>query len=648
MKCLAFLIVTMAFLMSGSAQDIVPNFGLSKTEKGWFLTVWSSKAEQMQVLFYDESGDLEPFSILNMAGEEGVWTVKFSEDYLKKFYTVRSMVSGKWMEEVVEPYARLVSVNGNKAYVEEATSIVPEGWQNDKFIAVSPAESIIYEIQIRDFSMGCESCFEYQGKFLAFTEEGVHLGDRSVGLDHIVELGVTHVHLLPAFDFRSIDESKLYEQDYNWGYDPLNYNVPEGSFSTDPFSPEVRVMEFKKMVMALHNAGIGVVMDVVYNHTGPTEGSSFNQLDPGYYYRMIDGKFSNASACGNETASEKDMMRQFMIESMSYWMEEYHVDGFRVDLMGIHDIETMNQVQRRLSAINPNVLLYGEGWAAGDSPLDESLRALKHNTSALEDIAVFSDEFRDGLKGHWNTHSDRGFVTGKAGQKENLKFGLVGGVLHSDIQYDQVNYTDSPWTDKPSQMVSYISCHDGMTLADKLRYSYPGLSDAQYLAKQKLAATFILTSQGVPFLHAGFEFLRSKYFIDNSFESSDTINAIDWSLKAKNLDMVAYTQALISMRNEHMLFKLGDRELMETTVSFPETNDELLLVYQIDGTDLKDQWKESLILFNGDLQTKNYQLPEGEWYYEVRSGNLESGTRLDKLQIEIASSSASILYQLHE
>ena len=401
-------------------------------------------------------------------------------------------------------------------------------------------------MHVRDASIDENSGIKNKGKFLGLTEAGTKSSDGlSTGLDHLKELGVTHIHLLPCFDFNSIDESKPDKPQYNWGYDPLNYNVPEGSYSTNPYDGVTRIREFKQLIETFHENGLRVVMDVVYNHTGLTENSNFNQLVPGYYYRQTaDGKFSNATGCGNEVASEREMVRKFILESVKYWVKEYHVDGFRFDLMGVMDIQTMNLISKELHQLKPDILLYGEGWTAGSSPLPDSLHALKKYAYKLNHIAVFSDDIRDGIKGSVFERKDKGFVSGKPGLEETIKFGIVASCKHPQVDYSKVNYSKAPYAAEPDNTITYCECHDNNTLWDKLFLSATDATEEQRKEMQKLALSIVLTSQGIPFLHAGTEFLRSKKGVENSFESPDSINEIDWSLKAKNKDVFDYVKGI--------------------------------------------------------------------------------------------------------
>ena len=470
-------------------------------------------------------------------------------------------------------------------------------------------------MHIRDASINENSGIQLKGKYLGLTETGTKSNDGlATGLDHLKELGVTHIHLLPFYDYNSVDETRLNKAQYNWGYDPLNYNVPDGSYSTNPYEPATRIKELKKLIQTFHQNGLRIIMDVVYNHTALTEESNFNQLVPGYYYRhKKDGSFSNATACGNETASEMPMMRKFILESVLYWAREYHVDGFRFDLMGVHDIETMNLISDELHKIRMDIILYGEGWTAGASPLPDSLRALKKNAFKLHNIAVFSDDIRDGIKGSVFDIMDKGFASGKPGMEESIKFGIVAAGKHPQVDYSKVNYSKEPYTAAPGNVITYAECHDNNTLWDKLLLSYPDATKTNLEKMQQLALTIILTSQGIPFLHAGTEFLRSKKGIENSYNSSDSINAIDWDLKKENLAFTKYVEALIKIRKAHPAFRMTTAEQVRQNLSFYKPAPDGTVVYTINGAALQDNWKKIWISFNGSNEEKKLNLPDGKW-----------------------------------
>lgn len=515
------------------------DLGLTYTSQSSFFRIWSPPATEVELCLYKEGSGGEAYKVLPMQkAEAGTWTLTVSENIKGHFYTIRTKINGKWNNEVTDPYARAVGINGQRAMVVDLKETNPEGWSKDKSPAFSdknlPTDAIIYELHIRDATIHPSSGVEHKGKFLGLAETGTkNAAGLSTGLDHIKELGVTHVHLLPFYDYNSVDETKTGQ--YNWGYDPVHYNVPEGSYSTNAADGTTRIRELKQMIQAFHKKGLRVVMDVVYNHTALTETSNFNQLVPGYYYRQkADGSFSDATACGNETASEREMFRKFMLESVLYWVNEYHIDGFRFDLMGVHDIKTMNLISDTLHKIKPDILLYGEGWTAGASPYPEAQRAVKKNAHLLKGIAVFSDDMRDGIKGSVFDIKDKGFATGKTSNAESVKFGIVASGKHVQIDMGKVNYSKEPYTSGPDNVITYAECHDNNILWDKIALSVPEASEADRKKMHELALTIVLTSQGIPFLHAGSEFLRSKFGEENSYNKGDSVNAIRWDLKTAN------------------------------------------------------------------------------------------------------------------
>lgn len=576
------------------------DLGLTYSKKQSTFRIWAPTAEKAQLIFYADTR-IGEFDLNKNA--DGTWTRTFPGDHKGKFYVFRVMINGKWLNEVPDPYAKAVGVNGKRAVVVDLKETNPVGWEKDKSPAFkNKTDAILYELHVRDASIHESSGIKNKGKYLGLTETGTKNAEGlSTGLDHIKELGITHVHLLPVFDFYSLDESKPDKPQYNWGYDPLNYNVPDGSYSTNPYDGVTRIKEFKQMVQSLHQNGLRVVMDVVYNHTRLTEDSYFNQLVPGYYYRQTkDGKFSNATACGNETASERYMMRKFMLESVLYWVKEYHIDGFRFDLMGVHDIETMNLISRELHKLKPDILLYGEGWTAGSSPLPDSLRALKKYAYKLDRIAVFSDDIRDGIKGSVFEHEDKGFASGKQGMEESIKFGIVASCKHPQVDHSKVNYSKAAYSKEPWNTITYAECHDNHVLWDKLKISAKDATEEERKEMYKLALSIVLTSQGVSFLHAGSEFLRTKKGVENSFESPDSINSIDWSLKTKNKDVFDHLKALIKMRKEHPAFRMVTSKQINDNIEFFNYMPAGIILFQIDGAAMGDKWKKILVCLNGN------------------------------------------------
>lgn len=616
------------------------------------FTFWSPKAEAVYLNLYNEGLGGSPYKTIPLfrKRESEPWRSSLKENLNGKFYTFQVKYKGKLLNETTGAWTTAVDVNGNRSAIIDMKKTNPKGWEKDMRPPLAhPNDIILYELHHRDMSMHPSSGIKNKGKFMAWTEVGTkNPQGLSTGIDHIKELGVTHVHLLPSFDHASIDETTLSQNKYNWGYDPKNFNVPEGSFSTTPYDPSARIREFKEMVQNFHQKGIRVVMDVVYNHTFSADQSNFNLSVPGYFYRYnADGSYSNASGCGNETASEREMMRRYIAESVVYWAKEYHIDGFRFDLMGIHDIETMNAVTKALKEVDPTLFVYGEGWSAGDSPLPIEKRAIKANAPKLSDVAVFSDDIRDGLKGHYSREADKGFVTGASGFEETIKFGIVGATRHPQVDYSKVNYSQAPFANKPSQTISYISCHDDLCLVDKLRKSNPDANEADIIKFDKLAQTVILTSQGVPFIFSGEEVFRDKKGVHNSFESPDSINAINWNNKAKYNDLFKYYQGLIDLRKKHPAFKMSTTSDIQKHLKFMDGLPSNLVAYTITGNANGDKWKEIVVVFNGNTSIQKITIPTGSWTAAVKDGKVnEKGVeKISGGTIEVDASSALILFR---
>ena len=624
------------------------NLWLEYSKEKTTFKIWSPTATAVKLNFYKSGNDTKIIETHQLKDDEnGVWEKTINGDLNGTYYTYQIYVNDNWLSETPGIYAKAVGVNGNRAMVLNFDETNPKNWQNDDFVTLkTPNDAIIYELHIRDFTIQKEANSKFAGKYLGLVEkESKNALNVSTAIDHIKELGITHVHLLPTFDHYSIDESNLEKPQFNWGYDPQNYNVPEGSFATNPFDAEVRIKEFKTMVKAFHDANIGVILDVVYNHTGRTEASNFNLENPKYYYRFDEkGNFSDAAACGNETASEREMMRKFMIESVKYWTEEYHLDGFRFDLMGIHDIETMNLLAGEIKQINPNSLIYGEGWTAGDSPLPEAKRALKKHTHQMPKVAAFSDDIRDGIKGSVFKDESTGFANGAKDMEESIKFGVVGSIKHAQINYKKVNYSNDFWANEPWQAINYVSCHDNHTLFDKLKISQPKASDKEIKAMHKLATAIVLTSQGTPFLHAGSEMMRTKNGEHNSYKSPDSINQINWNLKVKNADVVAYFQNLIKLRKEHPAFRMPTAKEVQENLEFLKIEDGFVS-YQLKNNANNDSWKTILVIYNAQKNSVNYTLKES-WNIAVLGDdfNFEKEQKVSKM-VNIPAKSMTILFQ---
>ncbi len=625
------------------------DLGLNYSPAQSFFRIWSPTATEIKLRLYNQGFGSEPVQVLNMKKDiGGTWTISIPGNQKGKYYSFQANINGKWMNEVPDPYAKAVGVNGRRGVIFDRKETNPPLWQNDKSpVFRNKTDAIIYELHVRDASIHANSGINNKGKFLGLAEKNTKSADSLyTGLSHMKELGITHVHLLPSYDFFTVDESKLDSPQYNWGYDPLNYNTPEGSYSTNPNDGITRIKEFKQLIKSLHDNGIRVIMDVVYNHTMLTDNSYFNQLVPGYYYRQKeDGSFSDATACGNETASERPMMRKFMLESVLYWVKEFHVDGFRFDLMGVHDIQTMNLISKELHRIKPDILLYGEGWTAGACPLPDSVRALKKNAYRLDRIAVFSDDIRDGIKGSVFDHKDRGFASGKPGMEETIKFGVVASTKHPQVDYSKVNYSKAAYAAQPHQTISYCECHDNHVLWDKIAISAEGISETERKEMYKLAHSIVLTSQGISFLHAGTEFLRSKQGNENSFNAGDGINAIDWSLKAKNKDVYDYVKGLIAIRKKHPAFRMTDSKQIAANIRFESNLPAGIVAYSINGAAVKDSWKKVFVVYNGSGSQQSIKLPPGSWKVAVDGNNILNGTRTFSRNFNSKGRSCTILYQ---
>ena len=621
---------------------------LTYSKEATVFKLWSPTAEKVQVHLYEKGDGGSTIETRQLeSSQDGLWEVRVKGDLNGTYYTYQVQIDGKWLEETPGIYAQAVGVNGKRAMVLDLASTNPKGWDEDKGPEIKHTnEAIIYELHVRDITIHPQSGSSLPGTFLGLAEEGTTGPDGvATGIDHIKELGVTHVHLLPSFDFSYIDETSLDSAQFNWGYMPKNYNVPDGSFSTDPFNAEVRIREFKDMVQTFHKNGIGVILDVVYNHSDNGENSNFNLEVPGYYYRTWeDGNLSNASGCGNETASDRAMMRKFILESVLYWAEEYHVDGFRFDLMGVHDITTMNEVAEALKEVNPHIFVYGEGWTAGDSPLPFERRAVKQHIPKMPQITAFSDDIRDGLKGSVFDDKSTGFVSGAVNTEESIKFGIVGGIQHPQIDYKAVNYSDAPWTNEPWQSISYVSCHDNHTLYDKLKVSRKDASEEEIIAMDKLAQAVVMTSQGTAFMHAGAEMLRTKKGEHNSYNLPDSINQIDWNWKVKNSNVVAYYKNLIALRKQHPAFRMTSAKEVVANLEF-KTIENGLVSYQISNHANGDKWKNIYVIYNSRTKAVNYDL-EGEWQLAVIGDDFYfDKSKMAIGSVEVPSISMVILYQ---
>ena len=593
-------------------------------------------AESVTLSIYAEGQGGKPLQEMMMSySSAGYYTATLDGDWKGKFYTF-DMGRG----ECPGVFAKAVGVNGQRGAIIDLDETDPEGWDTDRITQkVNMCDLVIYEMHHRDFSIDPSSGLKYKGKFLALTEQKA--------IDHLKKLGVNAVHILPSYDYASVDETKLDTPQYNWGYDPLNYNVPEGSYSTNPYDPTVRIKEFKQMVRALHKAGIRVILDVVYNHTFNIEGSNFQRTYPDVFYRKTaDGKWSDGSGCGNETASELDPMRNFMLQSMRYWVDEYHIDGFRVDLMGVHDIETMNKIRRMFDLAFPATFIYGEGWSAGACAYPVEKLAVKANMRKTPGIAAFGDEMRDALRGPFNDNTKGAFIAGVPGEEESVKYGIAGAISHPQVDMSKVNYSKEAWALQPTQAISYVSCHDDMCLVDRLRASVPGIGIDELIRLDLLAQTAVFTSQGVPFILSGEEMLRDKKGVHNSFNSPDSVNRLDWTRLDKYPQVFSYYSNLISMRKNHPAFRLGDAECVRRHLEFLPVQD-CLVAFRLKGNPKGDSWKNIIVILNSAKQARSVDVPQGNYTVVCRDGVInEAGLgTVSGSQVSVPAQSALIMHE---
>ena len=568
----------------------------------------------------------------------GIWTITLKGDLKNRYYTFQ--VTDRTAHGATPgAFAKAVGVNGKMGAIVDLRETDPLGWaQDQRPYTKSPADLVIYEMHHRDFSVGASSGIEHKGKFLALTEPKA--------INYLKELGVNAVHILPSFDYASVDETRPDAPQYNWGYDPLNYNVPEGSYSTNPNDPKCRIREFKQMVQALHKAGIRVILDVVYNHTFNIEGSAFQRTYPDYYYRKTaKGDYSNGSGCGNETASEQPMMRRFMLESVKYWMNEYHVDGFRFDLMGVHDLKTMTEIRAEVNRLDSSAFIYGEGWSAGQCAYPTGKLAVKANMKRLPGIAAFSDDMRDALRGPFSDDKKGAFLAGIGGEEESLKFGIAGAIAHPQVDMSQVNYSREPWALEPTQQISYASCHDDMCLVDRLRAEMPGIRGDELIRLDELAQTAVFTSQGVPFLLSGEEMLRDKKGVHNSFNSPDSINSLNWNNLQKYPQVFSYYKNLIQLRRNHPAFRMGDATQVRKHLKFLPTAP-CVVGFLLRDNAGGDEWENIIVVLNANKEAREVDIPQGRYTVVGCDGVIsEAGlSQMDGGRITVDAQSALILH----
>ena len=636
----------------------------SKEETRFIL--WAPLAQDVKLALYNRDGldfesNIQKTVSMRFEEDDGIWHVTIKGDLSGIYYNY--LVTNDDVEsEVVDPYAKAVGVNGKRAMVVDLEATNPEGWKDDvKPVLKDATDSVIYEIHVRDFSINENSGVKdkYKGKYSGVVERNTRIPgtDIKTGLDYVISLGITHVHLLPIEDYITVDESEPEKKQYNWGYDPQNFNVPEGSYSSEPVRAEKRIKEVKEMVLKLHESGIRVVMDVVYNHTYKSKDSNLNLAVPNYYYRQNqDGSFSNGSACGNEIASERKMVRKFIVDSIVYWAKEYHIDGFRFDLMGVLDIDTLKEVRCELDKIDKSIILYGEGWNGGSSTLAYDYGCFKSNTTKFGNMQIgsFSDDIRDGIKGHVFNKYEKGFISGKENLEDTIKFAVTASVQHEDINYSNVIYSDGPWANEPYQVINYTSAHDNNTLFDKLLLTNEGKSLEEIAKLNKLSAAIIFTCQGIPFFQSGEEFMRTKKdesgnIVENSYNSSDYVNSLDWERMNENKDMVDYYKGLIKLRKTHKLFHMNSADdirknlvFLKKGINFQNNN---VVAYIINNFNIDDIYNKVLIIYNANEFEIKVNVEEADWSLIVNGdkSGCEELVHIDSNEIKVPAHCCYVL-----
>lgn len=635
--------ILLSFLTSCTAHSAVAQtfneVEYSPKETTFQLTT-SPDVKKVNVLLSDTDSDNPAEQMIKQMKHVGAgkWKLTVKSDLKGKYYLF-SVYNNAQPDKTPGIFAKAVGLNGKRGAIVDLRDTDPEGWNSDVRPTLNnPCDLVIYEMHHRDFSVDLSSGLKNKGKYLALTEPKA--------IEHLQRLGVNAVHILPSYDYASVDESKPDVPQYNWGYDPLNYNVPEGSYSTDAATPTTRIREFKQMVQALHKAGIRVILDVVYNHTFDINGSNFQKTYPDYFYRKTaEGKYSDGSGCGNETASEKPLMREFMKESVEYWVKEYHIDGFRFDLMGVHDIETMNEIRAMVDKIDPSIYIYGEGWSAGSCAYPQEKLAMKAHAKQLDGIGAFSDEMRDALRGPFSDDHKGGFLIGEPDQEESIKFGIVGAIAHPQIDMTKVNYSREAWTNEPSQMVAYVSCHDDMCLTDRLRATMPYITDDELIRLDLLAQTAVLTSQGVPFILSGEEMLRDKKGVHNSFRSPDSINRLDWNNLKRYPQVFDYYAGLIALRKAHPAFRMGKAEEVRKNLEFVDAP-KGVVAFRLKNNAGGDAWQNIYVVLNSQKTPQNVKVAEGSYTKVVANGkvNAEGLGLISGSTLTVAPQSALIVH----
>jgi len=592
------------------------DLGAIYTKEKTTFRVWSPIATKVTLFLYDKGYKSKPYDKIKMEKDvNGTWFVEVKDDLHGVFYTYEiESPQGKF--ETIDIYAKACGVNGERGMVVDLSRTNPEGFlEDERPTLINTTDAIIYEAHIRDLTIHKTANVLHPGKFLGLVQHGTRSPEGlTTGLDHLIELGITHVHLLPVTDFGAIDETKD-TPDYNWGYNPTNYFCVEGSYSTNPIDGVTRIREFKELVKALHQSKIRVIMDMVFSHTYFTKESSLYKTFPGYFYRMIeDGNFANGSGFGNELATERPMVRKYLVDCVKFYAKEYHIDGFCFDQMGLIDIETMNLIRSELDKIDPTIMIFGHGITKGESILPRMKQAIRENMKRLPRVAAFNDDGRDGIKGDTQYTKEPGFVNGGIGFEESIKSTVVGGIEHPEVNYEKVIYSKEPWASQPNQVVNYASYHENLCLFDKIAETTEDLDMNTRIKMAKMANAIVLLSQGIPFFMAGEEMLRTKNGDDNSFQSPDFINQIVWNSKYDHFELFEYYRGLIELRKKHPAFRMTKAEMIRNHLKFissPVTN---TIAYNITDNANGDSYADIVVIFNANSSEVKFRLPHfGIW-----------------------------------
>ena len=620
-----------------SGDDLGNTYNNNETR----FRVWAPTATAVNLVTYKNQNDSETLGVETPMSKDinGTWITTLTGDKSGLIYMYRVNVGGV-TNEAIDPYVRAVTLNGARGVVLDLSKTNPANWKRTKpTFSGRATDAVIYELHVRDLSMDASSgvSAKNKGKFLAFTETNTNYKGQKTGVAAIKELGVTHVELLPIFDFASVNESK---PSFNWGYDPMNYNVPEGSYSSNPANPTARIIELKQAIQSMHNQNLRVNMDVVYNHVYNASSFSEELIVPGYFFRTDEsGNLTNGSGCGNDVATERPMVRKFIVDSVKYWASEYNLDGFRFDLMGLMDIDTINEITAELAKIDSTIIVIGEGWNMGTLP--EEQRANQINISKLNNVAHFNDQIRDGLKGSVFNSTDNGWATGKLSASGDVFAGIVGNTDYSSSFFPK-------WmTTAPTQSVNYVESHDNMTLADKISSSVRAATPDRVAQLSRFASSIAFLAQGVPFLQAGQEFLRSKNGNDNSYNADDATNSLKWSTKLKNTITTKYYQGLFTLRTAHPAFRMTDTEQVKSNLKFLNVAKNVI-AYSLNGKAVKDSASTILVIHNGNSGPTTVNLPNTKKWSVLVKGNIAGNKAIEVVtgnKINIAGQTTMVLIQ---